>query len=709
VNCAGATGDIEIQFYYMNPSGSDSLKVLVSTDGGGSFNQIGGYAQSPNWSYQTLTFPSTSPQTVVRFQGKSDGVSTGTDIGIDAVQILPPCAGLPNPGIISFAKPCSGETFGLSLSGGAPAAGLVYQWESSDDSTGPWTAVPGGTLPILSTAITDTAYFRVVVKCTSTGDSATSPVREIPTAEFYYCYCTSNATNASGSDIGKFTVQTIPGNYPAFTNGTATPLTANPASNNVYNNYTNLGPIVTYLDSSVRFVVNQISSISFQSATVAVFVDTNQNGVYDISEKIFEDQTSTFSSPAQQVSDTFSVPTAARVGITGLRVVMVQGSGPVDACGSYLFGETEDYLIDIQYHPCNGSADPGTALISDTTGCVGYSIIVTDTTHAKESSNIQWVWQYSPDGNSWSQLPNSQLKDTISYLVTGDTYFRLEMICYKPTATDTTYSNTVSIKIASPYACYCYSIAAIGSYLDSTDNGSFKIGPYDITTGGPHLNNPQATAARTDYTDQSNFDLWVDTTYHVEAFQTIRRGFHADAKYTLFMDLNNDFQYSAVERMWTGYTTASTFYVSANITIPQSVIVNLRTGMRLIVNNNTGPNTQSDDGCGEFTSGETEDYVVTFRSLATSITGLPGKLHSFDVYPNPSKGLFNVDLHNSESVGEAAIVVRNVMGQKVAQAQYRDIGTNYGTQIDLTGQPGGIYFIEVSAGGEKLVRKIVIN
>ena len=708
LDCTGP-GMKELQYYGVNPAGPDSMLIYLSTDGGQNFSQIGGFGALPVWSYQSQSFTSTSSKTVIRFQGKSEAIfGSGTDINIDAVQVVPPCAGTPNAGIISNATPCAGATFTLNLIGGAPAAGITYEWQSSPNGTTNWTMVPGGTLPILSTTISAPTYFRLIATCTNSSQADTTPVKLIQLANFYYCYCTSNATNSTGADIGNVTVSTIPGNFVLMNNGIATPLVSNPNSNNNYTNFSYLPPIVTYKDSMLRIAVTQITSLSFTPAAVAVFIDLNHNGIFDAAEKIYEKQTTTTSTPPQQVNDTFFVPDTAAYGITGMRIVLVQSGSMVLPCNTYLFGETEDYLIDIRYPPCTGPASAGTAMISDTSGCVGYTVIVSDTSHERQVSNIEWLWQYSPDGNSWADYPNSVGQDSIIYLVTGNTFFRLRMICYKGVSTDTTYSNDVHISINSPYACYCFSLAD-GGNLDTSDNSKFEIDNHLILTGGPHLMNPTAVESRTDYTDVSDFELFADSTYKVEIYHTLNTPNHADAKVTLFMDLNNDLQYDASERMWTAYSSPNNWYLTTDITIPTAVITNLRTGMRLILNNNTGPNSPSDDGCGAYTSGETEDYVIIFRSATSVVPNTASRLSGVDVYPNPSKGKFSLNVHGNQSLGDVIISVSNITGQRVAVYDYRNIGINFTTDLDLTTQSKGVYFVEVKANGEKMVRKVIVQ
>ena len=62
------------------------------------------------------------------------------------------------------------------------------------------------------------------------------------------------------------------------------------------------------------------------------------------------------------------------------------------------------------------------------------------------------------------------------------------------------------------------------------------------------------------------------------------------------------------------------------------------------------------------------------------------------VYPNPSDGIFNIALRDVP--GSVQIVVTNVMG-KVVKSSLLD-GNE--AQINLSEEPSGIYFINISGG-----------
>ncbi len=74
-----------------------------------------------------------------------------------------------------------------------------------------------------------------------------------------------------------------------------------------------------------------------------VYIDYNQNGVFTDSGELV---VSGSSSSAATLSGTFTVPTTAKTGNTRMRVIISDASGTT-SCGSYSYGETEDYTVSI--------------------------------------------------------------------------------------------------------------------------------------------------------------------------------------------------------------------------------------------------------------------------------------------------------------------------------------------------------------------------
>jgi hypothetical protein len=150
--------------------------------------------------------------------------------------------------------------------------------------------------------------------------------------------------------------------------------------------------------------------------------------------------------------------------------------------------------------------------------------------------------------------------------------------------------------------------------------------------------------------------------------------------------------------------------VTTNVTIPHSVVPEVPTGMRLIINNNTGANVPSDEACGTYVSGETEDYVVMFHyGSKLGFQNGNQNLKSLSVFPNPTEGRFTVTFKASNTVKHADLLVTSMTGQQLISRSFENAGTSLSTDLDLSQFAKGVYFVELRADGEKLLRKLVVR
>jgi hypothetical protein len=78
-----------------------------------------------------------------------------------------------------------------------------------------------------------------------------------------------------------------------------------------------------------------------------------------------------------------------------------------------------------------------------------------------------------------------------------------------------------------------------------------------------------------------------------------------------------------------------------------------------------------------------------------------------NIVPNPSEGLFQLVL-TLPTTRDVSVRILNAMGQVISEDKIPDVGTDVFT-IDLNREPDGVYFAEVSAGGQKAVRKLVVQ
>ena len=72
-----------------------------------------------------------------------------------------------------------------------------------------------------------------------------------------------------------------------------------------------------------------------------------------------------------------------------------------------------------------------------------------------------------------------------------------------------------------------------------------------------------------------------------------------------------------------------------------------------------------------------------------------------DIYPNPSEGIFNLDLNGTSFV---EIRILNSIGQEI-----KEFTTSKNTLIDLSNNAKGIYSILIKSGDDILTKKIVLQ
>ena len=75
------------------------------------------------------------------------------------------------------------------------------------------------------------------------------------------------------------------------------------------------------------------------------------------------------------------------------------------------------------------------------------------------------------------------------------------------------------------------------------------------------------------------------------------------------------------------------------------------------------------------------------------------------VYPNPFNASINIYFENKNSM-QINISIKNALGQIVFCKQENDLSYNYTKTIDLSFLSKGIYLLDVTIGGDRIVKKI---
>ncbi|MBR77826.1 MAG: hypothetical protein CMD36_07965, partial [Flavobacteriales bacterium] len=71
-------------------------------------------------------------------------------------------------------------------------------------------------------------------------------------------------------------------------------------------------------------------------------------------------------------------------------------------------------------------------------------------------------------------------------------------------------------------------------------------------------------------------------------------------------------------------------------------------------------------------------------------------ISNLDVYPNPSRDIFNVSF-TSEKAQDITVKVINVLGEEIIRDERQQFEGNYNKTIDLTNYNKGIYLLQLKA------------
>jgi PKD repeat protein len=99
--------------------------------------------------------------------------------------------------------------------------------------------------------------------------------------------------------------------------------------------------------------------------------------------------------------------------------------------------------------------------------------------------------------------------------------------------------------------------------------------------------------------------------------------------------------------------------------------------------------------------------VITIPTGTTGIEDVD-PFENLNLYPNPSGGLFNIEMDN-QITGTLNISVIGQNGKEVMKIRQEKTAVHFSTQVDLTDQARGIYFISLSIDKFKSNRKIIIK
>ncbi|MEY4486283.1 MAG: hypothetical protein RL440_814 [Bacteroidota bacterium] len=352
------------------------------------------------------------------------------------VTLPPPCAGTPTPGntLASATSIFAGQTTSLTLQNNTSGTGVTYQWQSAASAAGPWTNISGATSFNYTATPTATTWYQCVVTCTNSASSATSN----PVQVLYNPYC--NPAYITGTLYGDLISNVaITGTTLNNNSGTAT-------SGPYYTYYNNLPAAVMSAATSYQV---QVTCGSFPYQAFAVWIDYNDNYVFEASEKVGF-STAYTTAAFQTVSFNINLACTPPLGIHRMRVrgVYYTPGASIDPCATYYYGETEDYNVNII------AAVPFTPSFTVTPG--NQACTFTDYTYTTQAGMQSYAWSIPGTAgvnyNIISGGTTTSNTTTVQYLTAGAQTVSLNYLNASGCTSTGPVSNTITVQATAQIA-----------------------------------------------------------------------------------------------------------------------------------------------------------------------------------------------------------------------------------------------------------------
>ncbi|WP_299132889.1 M4 family metallopeptidase [uncultured Tenacibaculum sp.] len=545
-----------------------------------------------------------------------------------------------------------------------------------------WTAVTGassytvtvngtdstvnGTSKVITGLTAGTAYACVVkAKCSSGGDGAASNVSVTTTGTAPVNYCSSKGNSVSDEYIQKVELGSI--------SNTST-------GGNGYTDHTSISTNLAKGTSHSITITPKWTGTVYNEG-YGVFIDYNKDGDFsDSGETVWTKAASKDTS----VSGSFTVPSGASEGATRMRVILRYNAVP-SACGSYNYGETEDYTVVI------GSAQADTQAPSAPSSLAASSV-------SQTSLSLGWTASTDNVGVTGYDVYRGSTKigsttTATSYNVTGltaNTAYTFSVKAKDAASNESSSSNVVNVTTLSNTVSYCASKGNRVTYewidyvsFGGMTNSTGKNGGYGDFTS------KTATVAQ-----GSTNQLVVSAGFRSTAYNEF---------FTIWIDYNQNGTFELSEKVASGNSTSSG-NLSYNVNVPSGASLGT-TRMRVSMKYNG-----ASSACETFADGEVEDYTVNITTASASIINTLTSTIKADAltnervldlmtYPNPA--INTVQVKFASKAENITYRIVNTIGSIVKSGRITS------TNLDVSSLNSGIYMLEVNDGQKQLKTKLV--
>lgn len=436
----------------------------------------------------------------------------------------------------------------------------------SDTSSGSPTSwswnFPGGT-PTSSTAQNPAVVYNTVgtydvsLQATNSEGSDTENKTNYITVHDNLTYCTASGDNQ---------------NYEWISNVTVGDLNHSSGAGSGYDDFTAYTANLTAGGNIAVSLAPGFASTTYNEYW-AIWIDYNKDGDFDdTGEKVFT------GSGTSTVTGSFTVPSSADGVNTIMRVIMNYSASP-SPCGTFTYGEVEDYSVSISGAVVNPPVAEFTA--SSTSINVGQSVTFTD-----QTTNDPTSWNWTFEGGTPTSSTSQNVTVTYNTAGTYDVTLQATNSAGSDTEAKPNYITVNDIVIT-----YC------------TASGNNQNYEYIAGVNIGSINNTSGASGYTDYTAQS-----TNASKGGSVSVSLTPGF-ASGSYTeywkVWVDYNQDGDFDdAGEEV---FSQSSSSAVSGSFTVPTSALSG-STRMRVIMKyDGYAPS------CGTFTYGEVEDYTINIQ------------------------------------------------------------------------------------------------
>ncbi len=405
-----------------------------------------------------------------------------TGIGANA------CSSLPTGGTAtsSVTSANTSTTFNLGLTGASVGGGMQYQWQVSTDGGATWNDVVGAVLPISPIlGISTTSVFRCKVTCPGSGSvfSTNVTVSYVSLAlAATSCTTPQSANNPGGLSPNYGFYVGSPGNPFRLIGDLGTQILDNTSpTGTCYMDQTALYNVQLSPGGSYT-ATNNISpwnGLSFQ-----VWIDFNQNGVFDATESVGGVVANTGSTmPPMPIN----IPSTCPYGTFRMRVVVNFNGG--GSCNSNYpcypnqvpcftttvqYAEARDYTVIIAQPKCTGTPNPGISFASQNVGCGPYSVNLFEIGATTGVDGLSYIWQSSTDSIVWTDIAGASTQ-TYTKNATSTLFYRAKATCSYSASSAATFGQKVTVNVQPVAISGPSSFCSVNSVTmsDATPGGSW--------------------------------------------------------------------------------------------------------------------------------------------------------------------------------------------------------------------------------------------